>query len=320
MRSGTPARWPRPKPPSPSWSRPTATPPQNSRLGWRRTCPRASPSSPCPSDLPPPHAHLEPHGGAPSEPGTEKVGRARSGCSRTECLRFERLVSAVLVSAVLVEIDDRWAADTKAYMQVGMPGCVITPARNFSDHRLLNLHTPDHTRSRPMRRPRRPRPETTPRRRTRLRRGQARWIAGSSAPGTNRRSAPEKPPWRSDRYRPTGWCGGLMAVPPGAGVGGLRARVRVAGAGADRRDDDRRPRTEDRRGDGASRACGEAGGAGSPCARGGPSPPETADGAVSGEDGPGAATGAAKGARIAAGDGAEERPARAGLGDPCRAA
>ncbi len=34
-----------------------------------------------------------------------------------------------LVSAVLVEIDDKWAADTKALHQAGIPGCVITPLR-----------------------------------------------------------------------------------------------------------------------------------------------------------------------------------------------
>jgi hypothetical protein len=36
-----------------------------------------------------------------------------------------------LVSAILVEIDEKWASDTKALHQVGMPGCLTTHAQNF---------------------------------------------------------------------------------------------------------------------------------------------------------------------------------------------
>ena len=46
-RSGTPARWRKRRPPWPNWSQPMATLPRNSRHGWRRTSPKASPYSRC---------------------------------------------------------------------------------------------------------------------------------------------------------------------------------------------------------------------------------------------------------------------------------
>ena len=63
---GTPAPWPRPKPPWPSWSRTTATPLRLSPHGWKRPCPRGSPSSLCPTVTAAGCAHPTPWSGPSS--------------------------------------------------------------------------------------------------------------------------------------------------------------------------------------------------------------------------------------------------------------
>ena len=80
-RSGTPDLWPRPKPPWPSWSQITATRPRSSPPGWRRTCPRGSPSSPCPGITAGACAPPTPWSALSSR--SSSAARARSGSSRT---------------------------------------------------------------------------------------------------------------------------------------------------------------------------------------------------------------------------------------------
>ena len=116
------ALWRRPKPPSPSSSRPTETPPRNSRHGWRRACPRASPSSRCPSTTAvacaPPTRWSAPSSrsssAAPSRSGSFPTRNPRATCQR----RADR--------------DRRKMGRRRQGLhQMGMPGCVITALQNF---------------------------------------------------------------------------------------------------------------------------------------------------------------------------------------------
>ena len=122
-RSGTPALWPRPKPPWRSWSRITGTPPRNSPHGWRKTCQRAWPSSPCPSIT---AADCIPRTrwNAPSEPGAQAPNEQGQGLPQRDLARAPRQRRAGR--------DRRQVGRRRQGLhQVGMPGCVISAPLKF---------------------------------------------------------------------------------------------------------------------------------------------------------------------------------------------
>ncbi|WP_111735827.1 transposase [Roseovarius amoyensis] len=96
---------PRPRPPWPSWLPATATPRRNWPRGSRRTSPRALPSHPARARL------------RTSNPMERSVQQELK--RRTVKVRVFPSEDALLrlVSAVLVEIDDKWAAETKPYIK-----------------------------------------------------------------------------------------------------------------------------------------------------------------------------------------------------------